>query len=217
MTVTPERFPPRLILPLLPVVDKDNTPAEARAVFVVSVLLLLTESPEKVAPPEARVNGPAPLFITVALPVVLSVKLGVEVLILPILPEPEVSDIELEPVNVPAVWVMVPAPLAASVTAVPLALAPRAIEPFEPALVDSDNVPAATMVLEVVSPALLEMVTLLPVELPLPMFKAVPPVPTQVTLPVVLKVRLLVVPVRVLMLPEPEIRFKLVAVITPAV
>jgi len=111
----------------------------------------------------------------------------------------------------------VPVPLAATVTTVPLALAPKAIEPFEPALVDSDNVPVARIVLEVVSAALLETVTLLPVELPLPIFRAVPPVPTQVTLPAVLKVRLLVVPVSVLMLPEPEIRFKLVAVIAPAV
>jgi len=103
LTVAPDTFPPRLILPLLPVVDKVNTPDEARAVFVVSVLLLLTESPEKVAPPEASVKGPAPLFITVALPVVLSVKLGVEVLMLPMLPVPEVNDIELEPLNVPAV------------------------------------------------------------------------------------------------------------------
>ena len=41
----------------------------------------------------------------------LSVKLGVDVLRLPILPEPEVSDIDVVPVTVP-VPVIVPAPAA---------------------------------------------------------------------------------------------------------
>jgi len=101
-TVVPFRLLPRLILPLLAVVERANVLEEARAVEVVRLLLLLTDKLEKVSPPEARLKAPAPLFTTVALPVVLRVKLEVEVFILPILPEPEASDIELEPVKVPA-------------------------------------------------------------------------------------------------------------------
>ena len=100
LTVVPFRLPPRAILPLLPVVDRANEPDEASAVVVVIELLSLTDKLLKVAPPEARLN--APVFVTVALPVVFNVKLGVAVAILPILPEPEVRATEVEPVKVPA-------------------------------------------------------------------------------------------------------------------
>ena len=107
-------------------------------------------------------------------------------------------------------------PLAEIVTAVPPALAPNVIAPLL-AVVDKDNVPEALIAPEVLKPALLDTEIILPLELPPPIFKAVPPLPTQVTLPAVLNVRLLVDPVRVVILPVPEARFKLVAVIEPAV
>jgi len=88
---------------------------------------------------------------------------------------------------------------------------------LEPEVVESNNVPEALIVPDVVRLALLETEILSPVELPLPILRAVPPVPAQVTLPVVLNVKLLVEPVRVLILPEPEARFRLVVLIEPPV
>src|ERR1700721_553263 len=102
LTVVPLRLPPRLTLPLLPVVARAIVPEEAKAVVVVNVLSVLTDKPENVSPPEAKLNAPAPLFTTVALPVVFTVKLGVDVLMLPILPEPDANDNEVLPVKVPA-------------------------------------------------------------------------------------------------------------------
>src|SRR6202021_2665538 len=109
-----------------------------------------------------------------------------------------------------------PEPLADTVTEVPLAPAPNEIPPLL-AVVDKANVPLAVIAPEVVNPALLDTDTLSPVEVPLPTLRAAPPVPAHVTLPVVLNVRLLVDPVKVVILPEPDVRFKLVAVIEPAV
>jgi len=68
---------------------------------------------------------------------------------------------------------------------------------------------------EVVSAALFDTDTALPVDAPLPILRAVPPVPAHVTLPEVLNVRFVVVPVSVAMAPEPEVRFKFVVVIDP--
>ena len=107
-----------------------------------------------------------------------------------------------------------PEPLADTATVVPLAFAPRAMLPLL-AVVDKDNVPEALMAPVVLSPALLASDMLLPVELPI--FKAVPLAPTQVTLPEVLKVKLLVMLVKVVILAEPEVRLRLVAAIEPAV
>jgi len=103
LSVVPETLAPRLTVPLLAVVVKAIVPEEARAEVVERVLSLLTDKLEKVEPPEARLRAPAPLFTTVALPVVLRVRLGVEVFILPILPEAEERDTEDEPATVPAV------------------------------------------------------------------------------------------------------------------
>jgi len=103
LTVAPFALPPKLTLPLLAVVVSDSTPEAARAEVVVSVLSLLTDNPENVSPPEARLKAPAPVFTTVALPVVLTVRTGVEVLMLPILPEPVLRAIDVVPVTVPAV------------------------------------------------------------------------------------------------------------------
>ena len=71
--------------------------------MVVSPLSFDTDSPVNVAPPDARLSAPAPLFTTVAVPVVLSVRLGVDVLMLPIVPEPEKRETDVVPVKVPAV------------------------------------------------------------------------------------------------------------------
>jgi len=101
-TVVPEALPPRLIPPLLATIDRESIPEEPRAVVVVMELSLLTDKLEKVLPPEARFRAPAPELTTVALPVVLRVRLGVEVLMLPILPEAEARETEVEPVKVPA-------------------------------------------------------------------------------------------------------------------
>src|SRR5579872_1957625 len=103
-----------------------------------------------------------------------------------------------------------PEPLAERLTVLPDILLPR-LTLLLPAVVDRDKVPEAAMAPEVVSPALLDTLILLPEEPPLPMFKVEPPEAAQVTLPEVLNVKLLVVPVRVLISPEPELRFKLVA------
>jgi len=109
-----------------------------------------------------------------------------------------------------------PEPLAETVTAVPLALLPNAIAPLL-AVVDKAKVPVAVIEPELERAALLDTDTLLPVELPLPILRAVPPVPAQVTLPVVLNVRLLAEPVKVFILPEPEARFRLVVLIDPPI
>jgi len=106
--------------------------------------------------------------------------------------------------------------LAERLTLTPDKLEPRVILPL-PAVVDKASVLEAVIAPEVVRAALLETLMLLPVELPLPILRAVPPVPAQMTLPVVLNVRLVVVPVRVLILPEPEARFRLVVLIEPPV
>jgi len=110
----------------------------------------------------------------------------------------------------------VPEPLADRLVVTPDKLEPRVILPL-PAVVDKASVLEAVIEPEVVRAALLETLMLLPVELPLPILRAVLPVPAQVTLPLVLNVRLLVEPVRVLILPEPEARFRLVALTLPAV
>ena len=71
-----------------PVALKLTVPPVAVILFVVvSELSVLTDSPANVSPPEVRLKAPAPLFTTIALPVVFSVKPGVDVFILPILPK----------------------------------------------------------------------------------------------------------------------------------
>ena len=142
LTVVPLRLPPRLILPLLLVVAKAKVPEAAIAVVVVRVLSVLTDKPVKVAPPEARLR--APVFTTVAVPVVFKVRLGVTVVILPILPEVEAKDIEVLPVKVPAP-VIVPEPEAVIVSTVPEAAAPSAMAPLVP-VASNDKAPVAVIV-----------------------------------------------------------------------
>ena len=133
-----------------------------------------------------------------------------------ILPVPLVRAIDVVPVNVPADCVIVPEPLAVSVTAVPVAEAPSVTLPLF-AFVTNDKAPPAVIAPEVVRVALFDTDTALPVDVPAPIFSAAPPVPAQVTLPEVLKVRFVVEPVSVVMAPEPDVRFKLVVVIDPPV
>jgi hypothetical protein len=111
---------------------------------------------------------------------------------------------------------MLPEPFAEMITTVPPALAPNVMPPLA-AVLKMFKVPDAVMAPDVVIPALLDIETLFPLEGPLPIFGVLPPVPTKVTLPVVLNVKLLVVPVTLVMSPEPEVRFKFVAVIEPPV
>ena len=141
----------------------------AIAVVVVRVWSALTDKPVNVSPPEARLN--APVFTTVALPVVFTVKLGVVVAILPIFPEPDANDIELEPVTLPPVCVIVPEPLAVIVSTVPDALPPNTIPPLVP-VESRASVPAAVIVPDVVNapapPAESVKLILLPVDIPFP-------------------------------------------------
>ncbi len=180
---------------------------------------VVTDMLVNVAPPEARSIAPAPLLLTVRAPVVFTVKLGVEVAKppSPISPEPDVSDTDVVPVKVPADCEIVPVVSADNVTIVPLALAPREMLPPVPPVVDKPKVPVAVMLPDVVRLALLETETLSPVDDPPPILSVAPPDPAQVTSPVVLKVKLVVVPVNVVIAPDPEVKFKFVAVIEPAV
>ncbi len=171
LIVTPVRLAPRLTAPLLAVVDKLTVPDEAILVVVWRLLLLLTFSPEKVSPPEARLNVPAVVFTTVALPVVLSVNSGVDVFMLPILPEPDDIDSEVVPVTRPPVCVMEPVPVAVIASTAPETLPPRTMPELTPVLI-KERLPVAVILLEVViaAAALAESVKLIlaPVEMPLP-------------------------------------------------
>jgi hypothetical protein len=84
-------------------------------------------------------------------------------------------------------------------------------------VVDNPRVPVAAIAPETLSAELLETKTLLPVDEAPPMLSAMPLLPVQLTLPVVLKVRLDVEPVKLVMLPEPERRLRFVAVTEPPV
>jgi len=142
------------------------------------------------------------------------VILGVARLPSVIFPVPLVSDTDVVPVTVPDDCVMVPEPFAVSVTAVPAAEAPNVTLPLF-AFVTNDKVSLAVIAPVVVSVALFDTDTALPVDVPEPILSAEPPVPAHVTLPEVLNVRFDVVPVSVVIAPEPDVRFRLVVVIEP--
>jgi hypothetical protein len=138
---------PKLIFPLFPVVVSAIVPEAANADAVVIALLSLTERLVNVSPPEARLS--APVFTTVAVPVVLSVMLGVAVLIDPILPEPVLIANDVVPVTVP-VPVIAPDVDAVTVSVVPdtfalIAMPPVAVVAYNP------NVPVAVIVLPIVT------------------------------------------------------------------
>ncbi len=161
LAVAAFRLNPRDILPLFAVVVNAVVPELVSADVVVIVLLSLTDRLVNVPPPEARLT--APVFTTVALPVVLSVRLGVVVLILPISPEPVLIDTDVDPVTVPAP-VIVPVPNAVSVTTVPLSAAPTAIGLFVAVVSINDSAPAVVIDPLVVMPPLAVSVKLNPPE-----------------------------------------------------
>jgi hypothetical protein len=101
VTALPWILPPKEIAPPFAVDVNDKAPDEVNAVVVLIDLLLVTDRLAKVEPPDARIMALVVEFTTVAVPVVLMVKFGVTVLILPILPEPDASEIEVLPVSVP--------------------------------------------------------------------------------------------------------------------
>lgn len=228
LTVQAATLPSMVMAPLLAVDFKAMVPGEVAlalsAVVAVIASVLVTLKLAKVAPPDARLNGPAcptpiPVLDTVAEPVVFNIRLGVLVAIAarsPMLPEVDSIWTEVVPDRLPAVCSTVPEPLAVNVTTVPEALAPRLIPPL-PAVVDSINVPVAVTVPDVVKPALLETATSSPVDDPAPILSVEPPVPVQVTSFVVLKVKLVVVPLKVVMAPLVDFKFRFVAEIVPLV
>ncbi len=91
---------PREIPPLAAVVVIETAPVEV--MFDPSVTALVSEivNAEKLDPPEERVI--APVFVTLAVLVVLSVKAGVVVVRNPIVPEPELKLTDVVPAIVPA-------------------------------------------------------------------------------------------------------------------
>lgn len=73
------------------------------------------------------------MFVTVALPAVFKVRAEVVVTMGPIVPFPEVNDIDEVPATLPVVADTAPAPLAVNDTIVPLTtFAPSAIKPLLP-------------------------------------------------------------------------------------
>lgn len=159
------------------VVDRKNMfPGVAiNAVVVERLASVVTDMLANVSPPEARLSAPAPLLLTVSAPVVFTVKLGVDVAKppSPISPDPDASDKEVVPDKVPDVCEIAPVVSADKVTTVPLALAPSAILPPPPAIVDKSKVPVAVMLPDVVRLALLETETLPPVDDPPPILNVV--------------------------------------------
>ena len=103
VTVVPVALLPRLMAPLLAVVVSDSVPADVSADVVLKELSVDTARLVKVVTGEAILSAPAPLFTTERAPVVLRTRLGVEVLMLVILPEPEERESEVVPVRVPVV------------------------------------------------------------------------------------------------------------------
>lgn len=114
--------------PSFPVVAKVKVPAEASADAVVILLSLDTENVVNVEPFDDRLNG-YPELVMPALPVVSTVKLGVDVAIPVISPDVEVRVTDVVPVTLPVVCVIAPEPLAANVTTVPLRLSAKLMPP----------------------------------------------------------------------------------------
>lgn len=122
--------PPKAMLPLLLVAVSENVPRDKNVVVVVMLLSLDRVKLANISSPEVSCKAPAPVLTTVALPVVFNVMAVVDVAILPMVPDPDSSDIDVLPLNVPPVCDIAPEPLAESVTTVPPASKPRAIPPL---------------------------------------------------------------------------------------
>lgn len=191
---------PKAMKPLPAVVLSDRAPAEFIKLAPVRVKLLLSETDKllNVDTPEARVA--APVFTTVALPVVFNVKAEVAVLMLPMAPEVELKETDV-PVTIPVVEDIAPEPFELTVTTVPLTLfAPKAMKPLL-AVVVSDRGPEE-IALETVRLLLLDTVKL--VNGPAPAERARTPVLVTVAVPVVFRVRTGVVVLIAPILPEVE-------------
>lgn len=134
LIVKPVTPPPSEMLPLLAVVFNAITPLTAetaRALVVVRALSLFTVKLAKVAPLDARSRVlAAESFVTVALPVVLSVNDVVAVFMEPMVPEPDVREMDVVPVTVLPVWDIDPEPLAETSTVTAFKFAPRLMAPL---------------------------------------------------------------------------------------
>ena len=206
VSTVPEALPPRTMPPLVPVASKASVPeaviepevVKAPAPLALSVKLMLL-------PVDTPLPVVAVLSTKVTLPEVLAVQLGVAIFSEPMAPEPLVNAAEVEPVTVPAVWVILPEPFAVIVSAVPLTFPPNTIPPLVP-VASNAKVPAAVIVPEVVKapapPAVSVKLMLLPVDIPLPVVAVLS---TRVTLPVVLAVQLGVAIFNEPIAPEPVV------------
>src|SRR5579872_1190348 len=104
VSAVPEALPPRTIPPFVPVERRAKVPLAVIELEVVRAPAPPAESVRLILLP---VETPLPVraceSVTVTLPVVLNVMLGVTTAIDPIAPDPLVKATEVEPVSVPAV------------------------------------------------------------------------------------------------------------------
>ncbi len=148
VTAMPLAAPPSTIAPPPAFAANDNAPSDIIEVVVEILLSLVTDSALKPAPEDER-DSADPLLFTVADPVVFNARIGVTVVRVPKLPEPELTEIEVEPVSVPAAETN-PVPLALNVSTVPLTADGTVNVPLFP--VDNDTGPVEVIVPEVVNP-----------------------------------------------------------------
>jgi hypothetical protein len=188
------------MVPLL-VVVKVNAAAELSGLLKVRLLSVLTDNAANVEVP-CTVMLPAPEFTTVALPVVLSRRLGVDVLTLPMVPEPELSDTDVVPVRVPVPEIE-PAPLALSDSSVPLIVLEPNDMPPPPAVELKLSAPAELSELFTVKAAVSE--TDKEANCAPPELRLAAPVFVTLAVPVVFKVNEGVVVLIAPMLPEVEL------------
>ena len=108
LTVAPVTLFPSVIAPLLAVVVRARALVAVNA--PVGVMLLSAEIDRLVkVPPAFKVRGPAPpALFTVTLPVVATVRLGVFVPKLPMLPDVDTRDTDVDPLRTPLPLLMLP-------------------------------------------------------------------------------------------------------------
>lgn len=109
VTAEPPAPAPKAIPPSLAVVVSDSAPVAVSDDVVVMLLSFDTDRLPNVAPPDATLSA-YPEFKIVTLPVVFTVRLGVAVSTRPIVPEPELSDIDVVPVKTPPAGTIPPDP-----------------------------------------------------------------------------------------------------------
>ena len=135
VSAVPDTDAPNAIGALVPVSINANVPL-AVIVFVVVIPPFALSVKLKFAP----VDTPLPVIacesVNVTLPVVLAVTFGVTKAIVPIAPDPLISNTDVEPVTVPADCVIAPEPVAVIVSTVPDTDAPNAIGALVPVLIN---------------------------------------------------------------------------------